>query len=115
VISYKVSGAITYFSDHNELYWDAVGTEWPVRIARAQVNIDLSDFPDYVIDPEAVICFSGPPGSTSQNCEISIISDDRVTISAENALNPGEGLTVAVTLPKEGIAHLEPVEYKDYT
>lgn len=34
IISYKVKGALAYFSDHDELYWNVTGNEWTVPIAR---------------------------------------------------------------------------------
>ena len=33
VISYRVAGALTYFSDHDELYWNVTGDDWPVPIS----------------------------------------------------------------------------------
>src|SRR3989344_3903018 len=35
VITYTVSGALTYFSDHDELYWNVTGNEWTVPIELA--------------------------------------------------------------------------------
>ena len=42
VISYKVSGALTYFSDHDELYWNINGNEWTVPIAILTSEVRIS-------------------------------------------------------------------------
>ena len=34
-ISYGVRGALNHFADHDELYWNATGNQWPVPIDRA--------------------------------------------------------------------------------
>ncbi|MCR4277379.1 MAG: DUF2207 domain-containing protein, partial [Candidatus Roizmanbacteria bacterium] len=33
IITYKVAGALTYFSDHDELYWNITGNDWQIPIA----------------------------------------------------------------------------------
>ena len=57
-ISYTVRGAISPFSDHDELYWDAIGNQWQVPILSATSTV-TSPAP---ID--RYLCFSGPQGST---------------------------------------------------
>lgn len=57
VVSYVVDGALNAFSDHVELYWNAIGAEWAVPIAEASVR---------VVAPGPVrrsACFAGPTGS----------------------------------------------------
>ena len=105
VIGYKVSGALTYFEDHDELYWNITGTEWRVPIAKSSATIIL---------PEAVssdnieaVCYTGSAGSDAQNCEISILSNE-LTAVATTGFQPAEGMTVAVVFPKGLVAQLEP-------
>src|SRR3990167_4035047 len=43
VISYRVSGALTYFSDHDELYWNITGNDWDVWINSAETEISLPE------------------------------------------------------------------------
>ena len=37
-ITYRVRGALNAFKDHDELVWNAIGIEWPVPIAAANVD-----------------------------------------------------------------------------
>ena len=38
-IRYDVDGAARTFPDHQELYWDPIGNQWPVPIDRATVTV----------------------------------------------------------------------------
>ena len=38
VLSYRVENAIRYFDEHDELYWNVTGTEWPVPIDSASAR-----------------------------------------------------------------------------
>lgn len=105
VISYKVSGAITYFSDHDELYWNVTGNEWSVPINQVKTVVVL---------PESVgenniraQCFTGSTGEAGQDCQITKLAD-QITIGASKGLQPGEGLTIVVGWPKDIVAVLLP-------
>lgn len=112
VISYTVKGAVTYFSDHDELYWDAIGTGWEIPIYNTEVNLDLTDFPEVKFTSENFICFSGIEGSTAQDCEILINPDNTVNISSSTVLMPNQGLTFALSFPQGTLERYEPAEYK---
>lgn len=111
VIGYKVSGALTYFSDHDELYWNVTGNDWQVPITsytsevKLPVGISQSDI--------SVVCYTGASGSTQQNCT-SEIKDNNVVIKSTQGLNANEGLTFAVRFPKGVVAVLEPQPYKTF-
>jgi len=49
-ISYSVGGGVTYFSDHDELYWQVTGTDWPASIESATVRLTLPQ----KVDPASV-------------------------------------------------------------
>ncbi len=102
-ISYTVSGALTYFSDHDELYWDAIGTGWGVSIAQTSVTISAPKGEgDYRFN-----CFTGYSQSEEKNCTISE-SLNIGTIIANQPLSPSEGLTIVAGFPIDLVAHLEP-------
>ncbi len=92
VIKYSVRGALLSFPDHDELYWDAIGNQWPVPIDRATVLVTAP------VEITRYACFTGPPGS-SLPCESAVPTDTGVEFTATN-LGPGEGLTVVVAIPK---------------
>jgi uncharacterized membrane protein len=66
VISYKVTGIINNFSDHDELYYNVTGDKWDVPINNVSANVVLPG----VVDKSKITnkCFTGSTGSTQQNC-----------------------------------------------
>lgn len=104
VINYTVSGALTYFSDHDEFYWNVTGDQWTVPITKAEAIINL---PQGAAGQGNFLCYTGSSGSTIQDCTISP-ADSTVIISANNKLPAGQGLTVVVGFPKGLVARLEP-------
>ena len=90
-IVYRVEGALNGFADHDELYWNAIGTQWEVPIQDASVKVRA---------PAAigrVACYVGPVDSI-RLCASSGV-DGRTASFATTGLEPYEGLTVVVGLP----------------
>ncbi|MDO8609125.1 MAG: DUF2207 domain-containing protein, partial [bacterium] len=106
VISYKVLGALTYFSDHDELYWNATGNEWTVPIAKTLSLITLSSN----VSQLNTACYTGSKGSSQQNCKSSSFKNGAAYIST-NPLYSNEGMTVVFGFPKNIVAVLEPKPY----
>lgn len=92
-IRYTVDRAINFFADHDELYWNAIGTGWEVPIEQAQVLVNL---PVSSIDQA---CYSGPQNSQSQNCTVANANSRALTFTPNQLLDPGQGLTVVVSVP----------------
>lgn len=107
IIHYQVSGAITYFSNHDELYWNITGNQWPVAISSVEAKIVLPE----EIQQELIkgVCFTGSYGSKRSDCQI---RQERniISFTTINRLEPNEGLTIAVKFPINIVAHLEPKE-----
>ena len=96
VIEYKVRGAIAFFEDHDELYWNVTGDEWRIPILSAGATV----FFDEEIDSGVIAaCYTGPSGSTSQDCNYEI-KNTGVDFKSLQTLYGGEGITVIVGLPK---------------
>lgn len=89
-IEYRVERALLYFDDHDELYWNVTGHNWPVEIPESSVAVLL---PDSVTGGTDVICYTGLYGSSTQNCTASA-AGNLITVSSEDYL------TVAVSWPK---------------
>ncbi len=100
VISYETDRAINFFTDHDELYWNAVGSEWSVTINKASSSIRTPISSDQV----NAVCYTGAPGSTDKNCTITK-SGNTVTYSTEK-IEPGNGLTIVAGLPKGNVREL---------
>jgi uncharacterized membrane protein len=94
VISYRMERAINFISDYPEFYWNATGDEWHFPIKKATVNVKLPKD----VSPADVLLggYEGPRGSTkpAHNSRWK----DHVQFQAD-ALQPGQGLTIAVRLP----------------
>lgn len=108
IISYKVAGALTYFSDHDELYWNVTGNQWKVPIASTTSQVV---WPQEINKKDIkIICFTGIVLSKQSNC---YLSNDRGQdkIVTKGILNEGEGLTAVVSFPKNIVAVLEPKEF----
>ena len=89
---YSVGAAMNGFSDHDELYWNAVGDEWNVTIPRATVTVTA---PGTIGD---VGCFAGQQGSHA-TCDSARESGSTARFS-QGPVYPYTGLTVVVGLPK---------------
>ncbi|MGH9156781.1 MAG: DUF2207 domain-containing protein [Acidimicrobiales bacterium] len=102
-LRYDVAGALNSFEDHDELYWNAIGTEWTVGIASPRVTVTT---PGTITQ---VACFAGPEGSRLP-CD-STDAGPRGTMGtfAHSPLQPGEALTVVVGLTKGAVPEPRPV------
>jgi len=99
-IRYRVDGAITFFEDFDELYWNATGHDWPVSILRTSVRVRT---------PEPVtgwrfVCYVGSRDSTGR-CDTKPSADGPVTkqigtVNWYEPLQPGSGVTVALGFDK---------------
>jgi hypothetical protein len=94
-IDYRLQGAARTFADHQELFWDAIGNQWPVPIDRATVT---------VTGPAPITktaCYAGANGS-SLSCTSASVGGPAATFS-QTGLGPLEGLTIVVGLPPGSI------------
>ncbi|OGG11658.1 hypothetical protein A2Z00_01590 [Candidatus Gottesmanbacteria bacterium RBG_13_45_10] len=109
VVNYTVSGALTYFSDHDEFYWNVTGNDWQVPISQVKAVVELpQDIPQSSIQ---VACYTGATGATFSNCNSSLDANNRLTIQTTQPLGAFEGLTIVVGFPKNVVAVLEPKPY----
>lgn len=100
VLHYRTTRQVGRFKDFDELYWNATGNGWQFPIDLAEARIRL---------PEAAkfgqrSTYTGPQGSTSSNAVVSEERPGEIAFRTTTALNPHEGLTVAVAFPKGVIA-----------
>ncbi|OIP86805.1 hypothetical protein AUK04_00075 [Candidatus Roizmanbacteria bacterium CG2_30_33_16] len=111
IISYDISGALTYYSDHDELYWNITGNGWQVPILKATAEVVL---PEQITASDIKsICFTGSVGSTDQNCN-STNQTNTVLVNSNLPLSATQGLTAVVSFPKNIVAVVEPKEYVDF-
>lgn len=95
VITYRISNVVQRFSDHDEIYWNATGSEWDTDILSASANID-SPYAEIT----QVDCFSGRLGSQEKNCKVGY-DKSVATFSSTALLGSGKDLTIVVSLNKQ--------------
>jgi uncharacterized membrane protein YgcG len=92
-IAYDVSGVLNGLPDHDELFWNVDGGDWPVRtrVVTARVQLPKGEVGQ-------VACFQGPFGST-EACR-SAKAGAAADLSATRLLGVGEQMTIVVGFPK---------------
>ncbi|TDY51695.1 putative membrane protein DUF2207, partial [Aminivibrio pyruvatiphilus] len=98
-ITYTTTGQLGFFEDHDELYWNATGNDWPFVIEKASFRANL---PGRAFGEgfSAVEFYTGRTGEKGQDARA--LPDGIVESAAPFA--PGEGLTVVYSWPKGIIA-----------
>lgn len=95
-ISYTILGAVNFFSDYSELYFNITGNEWPVSIGNVQFKVDL--YQPLNEKPEWFIA-TGPAGSTEDDTDARWVDGKVLEGTTRHELAPGEGVTVGVRMP----------------
>jgi uncharacterized membrane protein len=102
IITYNVERAVTYFNDHDEIYWNATGTEWDVPMKTVKTTVSIPGNPSNT-DLKAT-CYTGGYGSEAQDCKTEIKNGTITYVVSPvqgNAyeLYPNQGLTVVAGFP----------------
>jgi len=98
VIRYRVLRGVHFFQDHEEFYWNAIGTEWTTPIEQASCEVRLpSDIPR---DQLRTLSYTGAYGSTTNDAVGSIPDRRTARFTMTRPLQVGEGMTVVVGWPK---------------
>lgn len=101
-LRYRVEGSLNAFDDHDELYWNAIGLEWEAPVEDARV---------VVVAPASitrVTCYQGYQGSV-EPCATARVAGQEARFVAGRALQPYEGLTVVVAIPKGAVPEPRPI------
>ncbi|HTY73326.1 MAG TPA: DUF2207 domain-containing protein [Actinomycetes bacterium] len=96
VLGYDVRGALNRFSDHVQLDWNALGTQWQAPVGLATVSVS---FPAKVT---SVVCFQGPQGAALP-CTTAVVRGGVAHVSQRD-LGADEGVTVSVAAPSDAVA-----------
>lgn len=100
-VTYTLAGALNTFPDHDELYWNVIGAQWPVPIIGATVRVHLP-----AAERPRVACFAGPTGSLLA-CDAARAGAGEATFGQAH-LEPYESLTVVVGFPKGIVPEPQP-------
>ncbi len=100
-IVYRVRRGLLRLDDHDELYWNAVGSEWaaPIRTAEAVVGLPGS----VPMESVRALAFTGPFGAAGRDYTVEK-AENFLIFRASRPLGIGEGLTVVVGWPPGHVA-----------
>lgn len=97
IINYVAKNTLGYFTDYDEVYWNATGNEWKIPIEHSTATVILPDSTVPSIDK--VKCFTGFKGET-RTCTNITGEDSNVITFTQDTLQAGQGLTIAVGFKK---------------
>jgi uncharacterized membrane protein len=93
VITYTVENGVLFFPDHDELYWNVTGNDWPVPIESAAATATVGgDVRDLTLRTR---CYTGPRGSREEACKVSA-GGNQATFVSMREFRSGEGMTIVV-------------------
>ena len=97
-LRYRTTHQIGFFAEHDELYWNAIGTGWafPVDVANVQVRLP-EPVPLAQMSAEG---YTGPQGANDQNYIANLLEPGLAHWRLTAPLAPQEGLTIVLTFPK---------------
>jgi hypothetical protein len=95
VITYRTDRQIRTFEDHDELYWNVTGNGWMFRILQASARVTLPDGASIT----ETIAYTGPLGAADTNAS-KRSSGNTAVFTTTQPLEPNEGLTIVVGIPK---------------
>ncbi|MEK6803634.1 MAG: DUF2207 domain-containing protein [Nitrospirota bacterium] len=99
VLKYRVRNGLTFFEDHDELYWNVTGDEWNVPIEQASARI--------ILPPQTTgirtQAFTGAYGARESAATVEIVGAG-VGMTMTRALGFREGLTAVVGWDKGIVA-----------
>jgi uncharacterized membrane protein YgcG len=96
VLRYRTTRQIGFFSDYDELYWNATGNGWVFPIERAEARITL---PEAVPFRQTAI-YTGPQGGRGQDATIVEQQPGTIVFRTTRPLPAHHGFTVAAAWPK---------------
>ncbi len=97
-LAYRTTRQISFFEDHDELYWNVTGNGWIFPIDQASATVTL---------PKGVSRsgirlegYTGPQGAKNQDFTSNVASDSKSSFQTARMLPPQAGLTIVVSFPK---------------
>ena len=101
-LRYRTTRQIGFFADHDELYWNAIGTGWNFAIERGSVEVRLPG--PVPIERADVEAYTGPQGAQGRGYSASVVEPGVARWELTAPLNPREGLTIVLSFPKGVVA-----------
>ncbi len=96
VIDYTLRNVVTIYNDHDELYWDVNGDQWPETFYSVLLVLHLPS--DLKLSRQPV-CYAGAYNSNAQNCTIKNVGSDIIALTT-TSLGPNQTLTYVAGFQK---------------
>ena len=103
-------------TNNKEQYLSLLTQKFSDELSREIIQFPIIEFPGKLLKEDIkTACYTGISGSTLSDCDYLV--DDRIVdkISSKSTLAPGNGLTFAVSFPKNIVAVLEPEEFVPFS
>jgi uncharacterized membrane protein YgcG len=101
-LRYRTARQLGYFADHDELYWNAIGTGWEFPIETGSVEVRLPrPVPAEQMQVEG---YSGAQGAQEQNFVATLPEPGVARWRLSRPLPPRQGLTIVLSFPKNIVA-----------
>ena len=97
-ILYRTTRQLGFFDDHDELYWNAIGTGWIFAIEKATVDVKLPE--PVPVDSMHAEAYTGPQGAKGAAYLAEIPQPGVARYRLTQPLAPNEGFTIVLTFPK---------------
>ena len=101
-LRYRTTRQIGFFADHDELYWNAIGTGWDFPIERASVEVRLPDA--IATDRMDAEGYTGPQGAQGSAYTARVAAPGVARWETTAPLAPREGFTIVLSFPKGVVA-----------
>ncbi len=93
-LTYITDDQIGFLKTHDELYWNAIGTQWEFPIQAGQVTVQLpAGARDKV---QGMTAYTGSQGARGQNYTKRVLSNGNIQFTLTEPLAAHQGLTVVV-------------------
>ena len=99
-IKYHVPHQVGMYETHDEIYWNAIGTDWDLPIQNSKVAIQIPENANTIQQS----CYTGKYGLSERNCafeETNISGEYIYTLTTP--LAPRQGMTVAIGWEKGAV------------
>jgi uncharacterized membrane protein YgcG len=97
-LHYRTTRQLGFFADHDELYWNAIGTGWAFPVERGSVEVRLPQ--PVPVTAMQVDGFTGAQGATVSDFAASLPAPGTARWRLTQPLAPQQGFTVVLSFPK---------------
>lgn len=97
-LRYRTTRQLGFFADHDELYWNAIGTGWDFPIESGNVDVRLPQ--SVPVDAMRAEGYTGAQGAQQLDYTASLPAPGHAHWQLTRPLAPGEGMTIVLSFPK---------------